>query len=64
MRFKHCRRSYWGDTNNDGSANLLDVSSFVDAIGQGTYVVAADLNQDGVVNLLDVQPFVELLAGE
>ncbi len=51
-----------GDVNGDGEINLLDVSSFVDALAGGDFVDAADLNRDGSVNLLDVSFFIDLLA--
>lgn len=46
-----------------GAVNLLDVSPFVQAIGNGRYSVNADTNKDGSVNLLDVTPFIQLLTG-
>jgi hypothetical protein len=52
-----------GDVNGDGSVNLLDISPFVDAISNGTFIPEADINQDGSVNLLDVADFVVLLSG-
>ena len=51
-----------GDVNGDGAVNLLDVSPFVQALSNGTFVDEADINRDGVVNLLDVGPFVSLLS--
>lgn len=55
--------SILGDVNCDGSVDLLDVTPFVDALTDGTFIDKADINQDGEVNLLDVGPFVDLLAG-
>ena len=52
-----------GDVNMDCSVDLLDVSSFVEAVSTGIFVEEADINQDGNVDLLDVAPFVALLAG-
>ena len=51
-----------GDTNCDGLVNLLDVSSFIDAISNNMLDPKADVNNDGTDNLLDVEPFVELLS--
>ena len=51
----------FGDMNQDGNVNLLDVSPFVQAIASGGYVVEADTNKDGNVNLLDVATFIQLL---
>lgn len=52
-----------GDVNGDGILDLLDVSSFVNAISTGQFNPVADFNQDGNVDLLDVQPFVDALSG-
>ena len=52
-----------GDFNSDGLVNLLDVSSFVDLIGSGTYEPRADMNYDGDSNLADVPHFIDLLTG-
>ena len=52
-----------GDVNEDGNVNLLDVSPFVEALSNGTFICGADINEDGTVNLLDVAGFVELLSG-
>ena len=51
-----------GDTNGDGSINLLDVGPFIDAISSSSYFEAADVNCDRLVNLLDVGPFIDLLS--
>ena len=53
-----------GDVNQDGSVDLLDVASFVEALSNGTYDARADINCDAVVDLLDVSLFVALLTGE
>ena len=53
-----------GDTNEDGTVDLLDVTPFVDALSNGGDTLCqADINGDGVVDLLDVTPFVALLSG-
>ena len=52
-----------GDTNLDGVVNLLDVSSFVDAVTNSAFACEADTNEDGSVDLLDVASFVSLLTG-
>ena len=52
----------FGDMNQDGNVNLLDVSPFIQAIASGGYVVEADTNKDGNVNLLDVATFIQLLS--
>lgn len=50
-----------GDVNGDGTIDLLDVQSFVDALTSTNFVPEADINGDGEVDLLDVAPFVALL---
>lgn len=54
-------RVWLGDTNGDGSVNLLDVATFVELLQSGGFSAAADINGDGSVNLLDVAPFVDLI---
>ena len=54
----------YGDVNQDGVVNLLDVAPFVERISTGSYQAEADINGDGLVNLLDVAPFVGLLGGQ
>jgi len=51
-----------GDVNMDGMVNLLDISPFVEILGNNLYQFEADLNEDGIVNLLDIDPFVSLLS--
>lgn len=53
----------FGDVNQDGTVNLLDVQPFVESLSSGIFVPEADLNQDGIFNLLDVAPFVSVLSG-
>ena len=52
-----------GDVNCDGEVNLLDVSPFIQAIGNGTFDIKADINGDGADNLLDVNGFIQLIGG-
>ncbi|MEM9410884.1 MAG: Ig-like domain-containing protein [Planctomycetota bacterium] len=54
-------RVWLGDTNGDGSVDLLDIGPFISVLQSGGFSPAADINLDGVVNLLDVAPFVDLL---
>lgn len=51
-----------GDTNFDGSVDLLDVSLFVACLVGGNYQFQCDINGDLIVDLQDVDPFVDLLA--
>ena len=53
----------FGDVNQDGVVNLLDVQPFIDLLNSGGFLDEADINQDGAVNLLDVDPFIGVLAG-
>ena len=53
----------FGDINQDGVVNLLDVQPFVQLLTDGEFLQEADINQDGVVNLLDVSPFIAILSG-
>jgi hypothetical protein len=52
----------FGDVNQDGLTNLLDVQPFISVLSTGTYQIEADCNQDGVVNLLDIAFFVDILS--
>ena len=58
-----CATVLYGDVNQDGVVNLLDVQPFVNLLSDGGFMAEADINQDGVVNLLDVSLFVDLLSG-
>ncbi len=60
MRVSYC---LWGDLNDDGNVDLLDVAPFVNAIIAGSFVCEADINEDGNVDLVDVAPFVDILNG-
>ncbi|TWT45188.1 hypothetical protein RAS1_16100 [Phycisphaerae bacterium RAS1] len=62
-----------GDMNCDGIVDILDVNSFVLALGDpGVYeqqypdclIELADANGDGQVNILDINPFVQLISGQ
>ena len=55
---------YFGDLNEDGAVNALDISPFVAALtGELSDAPRADTNEDGVVNALDIHGFVQLLVG-
>lgn len=57
--------AYFGDLNEDGVVNALDVSLFIAALtGELPDAPRADINQDGVVNALDIKGFVTLLLGQ
>ncbi|TEB14842.1 Exoglucanase B precursor [Pelotomaculum sp. FP] len=58
----------WGDVNNDGTVNILDVVQAVNfALGKATPTAAqlnaADLNGDGNINILDVVQMVKKAVG-
>ena len=51
----------FGDVNEDGVVNLLDVAPFIDAFFMGTFTPSADTNFDGKLDLLDITPFIDIL---
>ncbi len=51
----------FGDANEDGDANLLDVFVFVQLLNDGGYSPNVDFNEDGVVDKLDIAAFVEAI---
>jgi len=51
-----------GDSNQDGTADFLDISPFIVALTSGVYLKEADCNQDGEVNFLDISPFIGILS--
>lgn len=56
--------AYFGDLNEDGAVNALDIGLFVAALtGELADAPRADTNQDGVVNALDIHGFIDLLLG-
>ena len=61
--FLECREALFGDVNQDGQVNLLDVQPFVDLLTSGGYLLEADIRRDNTVDLLDVGGFVEILTG-
>ena len=44
----------YGDVNQDGSLNVIDVVNIVNLVIAGNYDVLADLNLDSSLNILDV----------
>jgi len=53
----------YGDSNEDGSLNVLDVVILVDSIlnPTGEYSAVSDLNSDGMLNVLDVVTLVNII---
>ena len=46
--------SNFGDINEDGAVNILDLVLISNLILDGDYNAVADFNQDGLVNILDL----------
>ena len=53
-----------GDSNLDGTVNLLDIDVFLQILINGSFQAQSDTNCDNVVDLRDVAPFIQLLLGE
>lgn len=53
----------FGDVNQDGFVDLLDIAPFIQALTSNSFIEQADLNQDGTVNFLDIAPFIAVLTG-
>jgi hypothetical protein len=52
----------FGDVNNDGIINILDIVSTVNIVlGQAEWLDAADYNSDGVINVLDIVSIVNVI---
>ena len=50
-----------GDTNSDGSLNVLDVVILANLVIAGEYIQQADVNSDGLNNVLDVVALVNTI---
>jgi len=53
----------YGDCNQDGSLNVLDVVNLVNLVIQAQYDTVSDVNQDGSLNVLDVVQLVNIIIG-
>lgn len=53
----------YGDSNQDGSLNVLDTVLLVNLVLQQEYDTVSDINQDNVLNVLDVVNLVSLILG-
>ena len=51
----------YGDSNADGTLNVLDVVNIVNLAISGDYDPVADINFDGSVNVLDVVSIVNTI---
>lgn len=53
----------FGDMNQDGVVDGLDIDPFVQALTNGQNNPAGDMNRDGTIDGLDIDPFVQALTG-
>ena len=53
--------SLFGDLNNDGTINVLDVVLVVNIALSGEYNQVADMNQDGTINILDIVQIINII---
>ena len=53
----------YGDINQDGNINILDITNLFNMILNNSYHETADLNEDGGLNILDVIILVNLILG-
>ena len=51
----------FGDINNDGTINVIDVVLLVNSVLSGENIHNGDLNDDGAINILDVVQLVNLI---
>ena len=51
----------YGDINEDGDLNVLDIVALVNYVLEGEYNYDIDLNQDGGLNVLDIVYLVNLI---
>jgi len=52
-----------GDSNGDGTLNVLDVVGTVNAVLSNSYDACIDINADGTLNVLDIVSLVNLILG-
>ena len=53
----------FGDINNDGILDVLDIVLMVNMVLNSEYHITADVNEDGFVNILDVVLMAAILVG-
>ena len=51
----------YGDSNQDGSLNVIDVVGIVNLIVNGDYDMVSDINSDGALNVIDVVQLVNII---
>ena len=53
----------WGDINDDGELNILDLVQIANLILDNGYDALADINSDGNINILDIVALVNIVLG-
>ena len=51
----------FGDVNDDGELNILDLVQIANLILDNGYDAVADINSDGLLNILDIVYFVDVI---
>tara|TARA_Y100000590_G_scaffold466474_1_gene642002 strand:+ start:1261 stop:3564 length:2304 start_codon:yes stop_codon:yes gene_type:complete len=59
--FEEDSSSLYGDLNQDGSINVLDVVALVNIVLTGEYFINADINMDESCNVLDIVALVNMI---
>ena len=60
---EECPDSVEGDTNFDGTVNVLDIVIVANCILSDSCVICFDLNGDGIINVLDVVVLANIILG-
>ena len=58
-----CEDTLFGDINNDGQINVIDIISTVNLILSNEYQSIADINSDNQLNVLDIVAIVNIILG-
>ena len=53
-----------GDVNGDGTVDVADIGSIIDAMAKGTDDPEADVNKDGGVDVADIAIVIDIMAGK
>ena len=56
--------SNFGDLNDDGNINILDVVSLINLVLDNSYTSNADINSDNSLNILDIVLLVNIILGD
>ena len=54
----------WGDLNEDGDVNVIDITELIDIIMESGDNYLADLNDDGDVNVIDITALIDAIMNE